>query len=342
MGFTPQMLGVLAWLVLAIMGLWPKRRGLHFQLAALAIGLLFCLGPMGEAGVIELRSYRWHPHLQPGLFMALVSGGIISFRLWLRVRKGYFRSQRLRWFDLSTLLIVLAAVGIIHYDHTEQAAAIINRIQASGDASPDDLSKLMLAIAHDYPAYGHAEGEMSYDYRFAPGMCRGVGGPSARISESDDPATHGSKLYTVYARNRDAYMSLWEAKWARRRQEMDSPPQDQPIGQVIVKESFAPTQMPDDERMGSGLKAAVRDGKRYRPGARRDLFVMVNLGANVKGTDSGWVYGTLSPDYRSVTSAGLVQSCMKCHDSLPIGRVFGLPLAEDETTRPSSVPTTAP
>ncbi len=333
MGITPQMLGVLAWFVLSVIGLWPGQRGLRCVLLALGIALLLCLGPMGEAGVIDLRSYRWHPQMQPGLGMLLINGAMLTARGWARVRTRYARNRWPRWFDLATLVILLGTAGLVHYDHTEHAAAIVDRIRATGEATPTDLSKLMLAIAHDYPAYGHAEGELSYDYRFAPGMCRGAGGPSARISASDDQNTHGSKLYTAYARNPDAYMSLYDARWAAFRGEVSSPPSDQPVGQVIVKESFTPVELQQGERNGVGLHAARRDGKAYRPGARRDLFIMVNLGPEVKGTDAGWVYGTLSPDYRHVTSVGLVTSCMSCHDSVAKGRVFGLPLTEDDTVQ---------
>ena len=44
----------------------------------------------------------------------------------------------------------------------------------------------------------------------------------------------------------------------------------------------------------------------------------------MEGTDAGWIYGTLTPDGKTVTSAGRVQRCMDCHDVAPHDRLFGL------------------
>ena len=41
-------------------------------------------------------------------------------------------------------------------------------------------------------------------------------------------------------------------------------------------------------------------------------------------TDEGWVYGTVSADGKTVTSAGRVQSCMNCHQDAPHDRLFGV------------------
>ena len=40
-------------------------------------------------------------------------------------------------------------------------------------------------------------------------------------------------------------------------------------------------------------------------------------------TDEGWVYGTVSSDGQTVTSAGRVASCMNCHQEAQHGRLFG-------------------
>ncbi len=42
------------------------------------------------------------------------------------------------------------------------------------------------------------------------------------------------------------------------------------------------------------------------------------------GTDDGWVYGTVTADGKTVTSAGLVESCMSCHREAPRDRCFGI------------------
>lgn len=43
------------------------------------------------------------------------------------------------------------------------------------------------------------------------------------------------------------------------------------------------------------------------------LFLMFRTDSNTPGTDAGWVYGTIAPDGKTVTSAGTVQSCTRCH-----------------------------
>jgi hypothetical protein len=52
---------------------------------------------------------------------------------------------------------------------------------------------------------------------------------------------------------------------------------------------------------------------------------MFKLDPKTPGTDEGWVYGTVSADGKQVTSAGRVESCMRCHQKAPHDRLFGLP-----------------
>ena len=47
------------------------------------------------------------------------------------------------------------------------------------------------------------------------------------------------------------------------------------------------------------------------------------LDPKTPGTDDGWVYGTVSADGKTVTSAGRVDSCMRCHETRK-DRVFGI------------------
>ena len=54
---------------------------------------------------------------------------------------------------------------------------------------------------------------------------------------------------------------------------------------------------------------------------------MAKLAPETPGTDEGWIYGTVAPD-GTVTSAGLVESCMECHDSAPHERLFGVRFAD--------------
>lgn len=59
------------------------------------------------------------------------------------------------------------------------------------------------------------------------------------------------------------------------------------------------------------------------PLTRSDLFIMAKLDPKTAGTDQGWVYGTVTPDGKTVTAAGRVESCMKCHQAARHDRLFG-------------------
>ena len=119
------------------------------------------------------------------------------------------------------------------------------------------------------------------------------------MSAAGASTPHGRKLYHLYAKDWDAYTKGGV----------------QPLGQVIVKEAWEP--LPGD-----------------RPGAKQGLYIMLKTSAEAVDSDAGWVYGTLTPDGRTVTSVGRVASCMSCHVDAPKDRIFGLP---GRTRRPGSV-----
>lgn len=143
----------------------------------------------------------------------------------------------------------------------------------------------------------------------------------ARPSASMDKDTHGQKLYFLFARNRAAYLNVAAKPQAE--------------GQVIVKESWAPKEATEEERTAflnggfggyrEGVPFARKDGKLYRTDKQGELFIMFKTAADQAGTDQGWVYGTVTPDGKSVTSAGRVESCMSCHQAARHDRLFGLP-----------------
>lgn len=203
--------------------------------------------------------------------------------------------------------------------------------------------------------------------RWAPALCRAPSAPALRMSASGDAATHGGKLYSVYAKDREAYVALDGTSRV-----MPPPAGDvEGLGdctQVLVKESFAPEEVtPDDatapaaakpappssppaaatppakaaaapgpaaapadrEAQARSLRPASKGGKRFRAGASRGLYVMLRLDPKTPGTDDGWVYGTIAPD-GTLTSSGRVASCMSCHVGAPHGRLFGLPKTAGE------------
>ena len=313
-----------AWVVFCVAGLLPARIAIHSLVAALVIGFVFLCGPANQPGAGDFRGYVHHPYFQPGLGMTLIAGGLLALRLWRRKRKQLKSSLARRRFELVTIVVVGIGAAVVFYERHPRVPAVLARIRAAGMATPDDLNRLMLAVWHDYPAYGHAEGELSGDYRFAPGLCRPPGGPEGRISESRDGKTHGAKLYVMYARRRDSYMELNYALVMKLADKVVAPEGDPAADQIIVKESFEPIEIGPNEWVGQGLHPAAREGKRYLPGARRALFIMANLGRNVKGTDEGWVYGTVRGEGQSVSSAGQVANCVECHATAPFGRLFGL------------------
>jgi len=158
----------------------------------------------------------------------------------------------------------------------------------------------LIEIAKSYSEWKLADPDM----RVAPNACDAYPGtpPGALrgvlTSKSNDTSTHGKKLYYVYPKDLNAYKPLQKT---------------QPVGQVLVKESWVPL-------IHEGDNVA---NKRLTPG---DLFILFKLDPKTPGTDEGWVYGTLSAeDHRTVTSAGRVASCMKCHEDAKSDRVFGLP-----------------
>ena len=100
-----------------------------------------------------------------------------------------------------------------------------------------------------------------------------------------------------------------------------------PVGQAIVKQSWVPEEVTaKSKRSVQGLPQEIlkRDGRSYRAARKGELFIMYKLDPRTPGTDEGWVYGTVTADGKKVTSAGLVTSCVNCHQDAPHDRLFGL------------------
>jgi hypothetical protein len=160
----------------------------------------------------------------------------------------------------------------------------------------------LIEIAATYSKWEPADKDM----RVAPAPCAAFPGinPEAlwgsRTSKSTDTKTHGRKLYLLYPKDASAYNPLKAT---------------QPVGQVLVKESWVPLKHEGDNEKDKRLESG-------------DLFVMFKLDPQTPGTDQGWVYGTVSADGKSVTSSGRVASCMKCHEDTRHDRMFGLPKPE--------------
>ena len=194
---------------------------------------------------------------------------------------------------------------------------------ASLPVPPKELGPEETRILHAslcYEGYGRVDDET----RWAPYLCRQPFPGRARVSR---PATeHGQKLYTLFARHRNDYV-----------REGGAP---QPEGQILVKESWVPREVPQAEadkamtaawecrtRNGAWIPYARKDGRAYRATERAGLFIMVKTGGPESEADQGWIYGTVSPEGK-VTSAGRVASCMSCHQDAKGDRIFGIAWTE--------------
>jgi hypothetical protein len=208
-----------------------------------------------------------------------------------------------------------------------EPAAQQTKAEAAGQQFEDRLRE----IARTYESYGRFDANA----RWAPIPCAPfdrIPPSEPRFSVSRDEATHGRKLYSLFVKEVPAYTS-------------PSFGEPGPVGQVVVKEAWAPEEVTDSDRpLGPVIRRVkVREGDRlveredrFLPYARREgrlyhareksaLFIMFKLDPQTPGTDEGWVYGTVTADGRKVTSAGRVESCMGCHKDAPHDRLFGNP-----------------
>lgn len=192
----------------------------------------------------------------------------------------------------------------------------------------------VLTIAKDYERFGRVD----HEARWAPHLCRMPLDPKARMSQSPDAATHGKKLYSLFAKSRPAY-----ARTTKKYAEL----KEAPIGQWIVKESWTPEEFTGDS---TEIKPVVRemrikdedgnlvtdvfipfgthDGKTYRAKVKAGLFVMMKYDSATPDTDQGWVYATVAKDLKSVTAIGRIESCIKCHQDAKWDRQFGLKMTD--------------
>jgi hypothetical protein len=209
----------------------------------------------------------------------------------------------------------------------------------TGSAEPGSVdprfAETLLRAAAKYREWGRVDERPN----LAPVLCRAPSGldfgfPShARLSGADD-AQHGRKLYYLFAGLGEHGMGeLYGGLGTPRAQAI-------PIGLTIVKQSWAavPSSRPianEPVVFGEVLEMNVdapapiswveHDGQWLETGEQAELFVMAKVGEHdMDGTDAGWIYGTLTADGRTVTSAGRVQRCMDCHDAAPHERLFGL------------------
>jgi hypothetical protein len=222
------------------------------------------------------------------------------------------------------------------------SAALALAIDAPAASKP--FAERLLEIARTYPKYGRVDDL----YRWAPQDCRVPPPAAARFSASADTATHGQKLYSVFARQREPYANVARTI--------------SPVGQAIVKESWVPEEVTAEKepfqpvvrtlRLDEGeqtpasgrtvrdvfLPYARKGDKVYRAARQADLFIMFKVEPETPGTDAGWVYGTVTADGKRVTSSGRVAACMRCHQEAPHDRLFGLPQGSPRVRSTNDLP----
>ena len=170
----------------------------------------------------------------------------------------------------------------------------VNSAPKAKDENNPAFHKALLEIAGQYTRYQLSDERP----RPAPERCA-LSLP--QLSQSGDGGSHGKKFYYLYVKDLAPYLKHDKVK----------------PGQAPVKESYKaiPT------KTGPSQKVDYTLGDKY------GLFIMLKMPPQTVGTDEGWIYGTVTPDGKTVTGSGRMASCMSCHLSAPHGRLFGVKAA---------------
>jgi cytochrome P460 len=147
--------------------------------------------------------------------------------------------------------------------------------------------------------------EMGWHYKF----------DSSFISKADKSLSpHGDKLYRLFIKDYDAYLR--------------NAPIGQPVGQVIVKETWNVKEIVYDSlnKKIQQIKSN-NDGKWYTPTTVSELFIMYKENESTSN-DKGWNYGTYSIENKNEKPLLLndlkISSCINCHKENKYDRVFGV------------------
>ena len=174
------------------------------------------------------------------------------------------------------------------------------------------LERLLAEIPKSYEHWSRVDEQV----RISPLDCDLPDPGAGRLSASRDDATHGRKLYYLYARDRAGYLLGGELA--------------DHVGQIVVKEAWHPQRL--DPAKGLHLIhsqsqrpiSAEIGGVRYETGARAGLFAMLKVDPATPNTDEGWIYATYPPGSTEPSEFGRIASCMECHVREGQGRLFGL------------------
>jgi hypothetical protein len=213
-----------------------------------------------------------------------------------------------RW----SMLLALVALSISLSGCVEQSQSQANAISAQDRRTADiqvigsdepqpGLEEQLREIAGSYESYDRIDPQQ---LRWANEACappRDSALPDLEPSGGSADSPHGRKLYALFAKIASGNTYTEDG-------------QPNPVGQVVVKESWIPELVVDRQRPLDAGSATQ---------AKADLFIMFKLAPATPGTDEGWVYGTVKGDGKTVTAAGRLASCMSCHIEAPHDRLFG-------------------
>ncbi len=192
--------------------------------------------------------------------------------------------------------------------------------------APDSTDRIT-EIAGEYKSYRQLVDERmvvtdSAKYKWTIRLCR-IPRPeemghhyerdSAFMSRANSAVSpHGDKLYKLFVKDYTAYLQNASA--------------GQPVGQVIVKETWNVKEVSYDSSNETGAQVQSRNnGKWYTPTTPSELFVMYKE-APGELNDKGWNYGTYSLE----SGAPLLlndfkrSTCFGCHKGTKYDRIFGV------------------
>jgi len=124
---------------------------------------------------------------------------------------------------------------------------------------------------------------------------------------------HGDKLYKLYIKDLPSYVNTLI--------------KEQPVGQVIVKETWTTSKIDPDSLLANPLaKQNMNDKSWYIPKTVSELFIMYKEKENSEN-DKGWIYGIVSLEDESkepkVLTQGKISNCINCHSGTKYDRIFG-------------------
>lgn len=124
-------------------------------------------------------------------------------------------------------------------------------------------------------------------------------------SRSLDTTTHGGKIFRLRAKEDSNY--AYDLT--------------QPEGQILQLASFYYEET--HTTLGDGKSLRLTDSLYLNPTVRSNFYLMYKSNSKDYATDSGWVYGVVSADGKTVLQKGIIASCMKCHGQSKTDRMLG-------------------